>query len=102
MPAPRQIRDGDAVLKVANAFLAQDERSVLLECLAIEGYLRQTFLVQVLPKHEGVLLRLLPLWMPEKTPGVVSTLAWIARSIVDAFPGCRISTNNLGISTQPG
>ena len=94
----RQWRDDTRIVKTLASFLAQDGSSELIECLAIEGFLRQSFLAQVLQKEDGVLIRLYPGSSPEKSDGVRVCLGWIAMELSSQNPGSRIDASNLGVA----
>jgi hypothetical protein len=89
-------RDETRILKTLASFLASDGSSELVECLAIEGFLRQSFLAQLLQKEDGVLVRIYPPSTPEKTEGVRLCLGWIAASLREQDPECRLDGANLG------
>ncbi len=94
--APRTLQDGPTVLKTLASFLAHDGRSLLLECMAVEGYLRQGFFVLVSVRSGGALVRLHPRSAVEKSEGVKRLLAWTARRLeAEAGPGAAIGTTNL-------
>jgi len=66
-----------------------------VECLTVEGYLRQSFFVLVTSAAGGVMVRLLPRTSPEKTPGVKRCLVWVARWLAAQDPAARPGTSNL-------
>ncbi len=94
---PRVRRDGDRIVKAIAAFMTHDGRRAVVECAAIEGFLRQTFLVEMIQKDSGVLVRLFHGSGPEKTEGVRFCLAWIGRTLLAQDPGCRWGAENLGV-----
>jgi hypothetical protein len=94
-------RDDARIVKTLAAFLSSDGSNLLIECLAIEGYLRQTFLAQLLQKDDGILVRLYPGSTPEKTEGVRFCLGWIASKLRVQDPACRMDSGNLGVHLPP-
>jgi hypothetical protein len=91
----RAWKDGETVLKAEGCYLAHDGRSALVECLAVEGYLRQNFFVLLATKETGVMVRLSPRSVAERTEGVKRCVAWLALWLQAASPGARIETTNL-------
>jgi len=92
---PRTLRRGPMILKAEEAFLSTGGRSLLLECLVIEGYLRQAFFAVITREEEGAMVRLHPRTSPEKTEGVKRCLAWIALSLRASAPGTSLGRTNL-------
>ncbi len=90
-------RDESKIVKTLSALLSRDGTSELIECLAIEGFLRQNFLAQLLQKEDGILIRLYPASMPEKTEGVRFCLGWVASGFRAQDPTCRLDATNLGV-----
>lgn len=99
--SPGQWRTESTIVKTLAAFLSRDGSSSLIECLAIEGYLRQTFLAQLLQKEDGILVRIYPGSAPEKTRGVRFCLGWIASGLRAQDPQCRLESENLGAALPP-
>ena len=98
---PQVHREGEQILKTTQAYLAKEERSVLVECTVVEGYLRQHFLASLVPKDKGALVRIFHGSAPEKTDGVRCCLAWIASQIIGQNPDCRWAADNLGFASPP-
>jgi hypothetical protein len=98
----REWRDGDLVARSVSAYLGNDSTAVLVECVVSEGFLRQIFLVHLLQKRHGVMVRLFPATSPEKTIGVRRCLEWIADEIAIQDPGCRWSAKALGLPGARG
>ena len=92
---PRSIQTGEWILKAEESFLSSRGRSLLLECLTLEGYLRQSFFVLITLDEEGAMVRLLPRTSPEKTEGVKRCLAWIALWLQALGPGAVVGRTNL-------
>ena len=87
----------DRIVRSLAAYLACRENRVLVECTAIEGFLRQVFLVEMIQRDNGALIRLFHGPAPEKTAGVRYCLAWIAASLCAQDPACSWDARNLGV-----
>ena len=98
---PQVHREGERILKMTQIYLAHQDRSVLVECTVVEGYLRQHFLAQLVPKDQGALVRIYHGSHPEKTEGVRYCLAWIASQLLAENPNCRWAADNLGFTVPP-
>lgn len=83
------------VLKVTDKFLNADQNTALVEALAIENGVNQSFFVQLSQKKTSLTVRLLPLTDPDKTQGVKTIMAMIARQIKDANPKVSYGKTNL-------
>ncbi len=71
------------ILKVVDKYINVSEQSALIESLAIENGVNQSFFVQLSQKKTSLTVRLLPLTDPEKTKGVKLIMASIAKQIKD-------------------
>jgi len=83
------------ILKVMDKYINASEQSALIESLAIENGVNQTFFVQLTQKKSSLTVRLFPLTDPEKTPGVKTIMATIAKQIKDTNPKITYGKNNL-------
>ncbi len=83
------------ILKVIDKYLNAEQNKVLVEALAIEQGNNQNFFVQLSRKQNSLTVRLLPLTDPEKTKGVKTLLAMIARQIKEANADVSYGKNNL-------
>ena len=83
------------ILKVMDAYINASEQTALVECLAIEKGVNQTFFVQLSQKKSSLTVRLLPLTDPEKTDGVKTIMATIAKQIKDTNTTIEYGKNNL-------
>ena len=92
---PRSIRESGQILKVNDAFLSTGGHSLLLDCIVIEGGLRQSFLVVATTHPAGVMVRLWPRIAPEQTPGVKRCLAWVTLWLQASWPGTAVGKTNL-------
>lgn len=85
----------NGILKVMDTFLNASEQSALIESLAIENGVNQSFFVQLTQKKSSLTVRLLPLTDPEKTDGVKTIMAIIAKQIKDTDSSIEYGKNNL-------
>jgi hypothetical protein len=83
------------ILKVIDTYINASEQSALIESLAIENGVNQTFFVQISQKKTSLTVRLLPLTDPEKTDGVKTIMATIAKQIKDTDSAIEYGKNNL-------
>lgn len=83
------------ILKVMDKYINAKEQSVLLESLAIENGVNQNFFVQLSPKKTSLTVRLFPLTDPEKTKGVKTIMAMVAKQIKDTDESITYGKNNL-------
>ena len=93
--APRSLREGETVTKAVGAFLAHDGRTVLLDLLIVEGFLRQSFFLVMTAREGGTMVRLLPRTSPEKTAGVKRAVAWAAAWLRAVSPSSAVGSTNL-------
>lgn len=91
----RTLREGSTVIKMLVAFLAHDERSALVECVVVEGHLRQGFFVLLGKRDEVTVGRVHPRSAPEKSPGVKRCIAWVTDQLHKSNPGSEFGNTNL-------
>ena len=92
---PRSLREGETVTKALGAFLAYDGRTLLVDLLIVEGFLRQSFFLVLTEREDGAMVRLLPRTSPEKTAGVRRAVAWMATWLQAASPSSVVGATNL-------
>jgi hypothetical protein len=92
---PRTLTEGRTVTKALAAYLETRGTALLIECLVVEGHLRQGFFLIASTREGSVLVRVHPRSAPEKTPGVKRAVAWIAAWISARTPGATSGTTNL-------
>lgn len=92
---PATVSWDGAVLKTLASYLSSDERTLLLDCLTVEGHLRQSFFAILTHRETGIMVRLLPRTSPEKTPGVKRLVAWVARTVRTGHAGAEFGATNL-------
>jgi hypothetical protein len=83
------------MLKVMDKYLNASGQTALVEALAIENGKNQNFFVQLSQKKSSLTVRLLPLTDPEKTNGVKTIMATIAKQIKDSNTAIIYGKNNL-------
>jgi len=89
------IRIDGGVLKVTDKYLNAGQNKALVESLAVENGNNQSFFVELTQKQTSLTVRLLPLTDPEKTPGVKTIMATLAKQIKDVNPGVSYGKTNL-------
>ena len=89
------IRNEDGILKTDNIFISHDKTSILIESLAIEKGVKNSFLVMISRRDDGVVVRIYPGIEVEKTHGVKKILSEIANQLLIVFPDLKIGETNL-------
>jgi len=92
---PFSIKIEGGILKVIDKYINASAQSALIESLAIENGKNQSFFVQLSQKKTSLTIRLLPLTDPEKTDGVKSIMAKIAKQIKDTDSAIAYGKTNL-------
>ncbi len=92
-PFAHKIEGG--MLKMLDKYINASEQSVLIESLAIESGVNQNFFIQLSQKKSSLTVRLLPLTDPQKTKGVKTIMAMIAKQIKDTNAKITYGKNNL-------
>ncbi|MFT5661605.1 MAG: hypothetical protein ACI9TV_002252 [Sulfurimonas sp.] len=92
-PVAHKIEGG--MLKVMDKYINASEQTALIESLAIENGKNQSFFIQLSQKNSSLTVRLLPLTDPEKTNGVKTIMAMIAKQIKDSDHAISYGKNNL-------
>lgn len=83
------------ILKVMDKYINANAQTALIESLAIENGKNQSFFIQLSQKKTSLTVRLLPLTDPEKTNGVKTIMAIIAKQIKDSNENITYGKNNL-------
>ena len=83
------------ILKITDKYLDYRENSALLESIVVEEGKSQNFFIQLSNKGDAVTVRLLPLTDPEKTKGVKTLMALVAKKIKDSNPEIIYGKTNL-------
>jgi hypothetical protein len=92
-PFTEKIEKG--MLKVIDKFINSTEQVALIEALAIENGKNQNFFIQISRKETSLTVRLLPMTDPEKTGGVKTIMAKIAKQIKDGDKNITYGKTNL-------
>ena len=92
---PFTARIEGGVLKVTDKYLNADQSKALVESLAVENGNNQSFFVELSQKQASLTVRLLPLTDPEKTPGVKTIMAMVAKQIKDSNANVSYGKTNL-------
>ena len=92
-PLAQKIDGG--ILKVLDKYINGKEQTALVEALAIENGVNQNFFIQLSSKKSTLTVRLLPLTDPEKTDGVKTIMAMVAKQIKDTNTAISYGKNNL-------
>jgi len=92
---PLTLKTDSGILKLGDKYINATETSVLIEALAIEQDKRQSFFIQLSQKSTSITVRLLPLTDPEKSPGVKTLMARVAKQIKDINPAISYGKTNL-------
>ena len=83
------------ILKVMDKYINANKQTALIESLAIENGKNQSFFIQLSQKKSSLTIRLLPLTDPQKTDGVKTIMALIAKQIKDTNDAISYGKNNL-------
>lgn len=92
-PFAYKIENG--MLKVTDKYINSTGQIVLIDALAIEDSKNQNFFIQLSQKTSSLTIRLLPMTDPEKTNGVKTIMAMIAKQIKDTDPEITYGKTNL-------
>lgn len=92
-PFAQKIEGG--ILKVTDKYINGSEHTALVESLAVEQGVNQNFFIQLSQKKTSLTVRLLPLTDPEKTKGVKTIMAMVAKQIKDTDESITYGKNNL-------
>jgi hypothetical protein len=92
-PFANKIEGG--MLKVMDKYINSTGQIVMIEALAIEGVKNQNFFIQLSQKKSSITVRLLPQTDPEKTNGVKTIMAMIAKQIKDIDANISYGKTNL-------
>lgn len=92
-PFANKIEGG--ILKVLDKYINANNQTALIESLAIEKGTNQSFFVQLSQKKSSLTIRLLPLTDPQKTDGVKTIMAILAKQIKQSDASIEYGKNNL-------
>jgi len=92
-PFANKIEGG--MLKIIDKYINSAEQAALVEALAIENGKNRNFFIQISRKESSLTVRLLPMTDPEKTDGVKTIMAMIAKQIKDRDAKITYGKTNL-------
>ena len=92
---PFLVKNETGILRTTNTFIGRDEKSILVESLAIEGPKKTQFFTMISGRDDGVVVRIYPLVEVEKSYGVKKIIAEIATRLLGIFPELSIGETNL-------
>ena len=93
--SPLMIKQEKTILKTSYKYINDYENSILIEALAIEEGKKTNFFVLIEKRKDGLVIRVYPEPVIEKTQGVKKILATIAKQIIEEFPMLKIGKTNL-------
>jgi hypothetical protein len=89
------IRNENGILKTDNIYISRDKTAILIESLAIEGGVKNSFFALINRRNDGVVVRIHPVIEVEKTSGIKNILSEIAKQLLVVFPQLTIGETNL-------
>lgn len=89
------IRNEYGILKTDNIFISRDKTSIIIESLAIEKGVKNSFLSMISRRDDGVVVRIYPGIEVEKTVGVKKILSEISKLLLKVFPQLKVGETNL-------
>ena len=89
------IRNEHGILKTDNIYINRNKTTIIIEALAIEMGVKNSFLAMVSRRDDGVVVRIYPGIEVEKTSGVKNILSEIAKQLLAVFPELKIGETNL-------
>jgi hypothetical protein len=92
---PLFIRKEGVILKTSDTYIDREQNSILIESLAIEKGNKTNFFAMISGREDGIVVRIYPGSEVEKTDGVKTILAEIAKQLLDMFPELRVGKTNI-------
>lgn len=89
------IRNEQGILKTDTLYMSRDKTALLLESLAVEKGVKNSFLALISRRDDGVVVRIYPGNDVEKTTGVKTILSEIAKQLLGIFPQLTVGETNL-------
>ena len=89
------IRNEQGILKTDTIYISRDKTAVIIESLAIEKGVKNSFLTLISFRDDGVVVRIYPGIEVKKTSGVKNILSEIAKQLLALFPQLKIGETNL-------
>ena len=82
------------LIKIQTIFVDKDNFTALLPTVVIDKT-HQEFLIELSTRKEKTTIRLYPNTDPQKTDGVKTAMALLAKQIMDTYPDFKITKTNL-------
>ena len=92
---PFLVRSENGILRTANAYVARDEKSMLVESLVIEGSKKTQFFMMISRREDGIVVRICPVVEVEKSQGVKKIIAETATQLLGKFAELSTGETNL-------
>jgi hypothetical protein len=89
------IKEGSTILKTTDQFLAKNKQSILVESIVIEEHVKNQFFAMINKREDGIVVRIHPIFVIEKTPGVKRIIAEIGKFFLKLNQQATISKTNL-------
>jgi hypothetical protein len=89
------IRNEHGILKTDTIYISRDKTAILIESLAIEKSVNNSFLTLISLRNDGVVVRIYPGIEVEKTSGIKNILSEITKQLLTLFPQLTIGETNL-------
>lgn len=89
------IRNEHGILKTDNIYISRDKAAIIIESLAIEMGVKNSFLAIINRRDDGVVVRIYSGIEVENTSGVKNILSEIAKQLLAALPQLKIGETNL-------
>ena len=89
------IRNDHGILKTDNIYISRDKTAILIESLAIENGVKNSFFTLISKRNDGVVIRIYPGVEVDKTQGVKKILAEAAKQLLGVLPELIIGETNL-------
>lgn len=89
------IRNEHGILKTDNIYISRDKTAIIIESLAIEKGVKNSFFALISQRNDGVVVRIYPGIEVEKTSGIKNILSEIAKQLRTISPQLTIGETNL-------
>jgi hypothetical protein len=89
------IRNEQGILKTDNIYFSCDKAAILIESLAVEAGVKNSFLAFISRRNDGVVVRIYPGIEVEKTSDIKNILSEIAKQLLVVFPQLTFGETNL-------
>ena len=92
---PLFIRNENSLLKTTDVYLEREKNVALIDSLAIDADKKVVFIAMISGRDDGVVVRLYPKIIVEKTEGVKKILVELAKQMMATFPELSLGETNL-------